>query len=632
MPDFRAQCTRLGLDPESLVVGPSGTLVVAFEHDDDFDLHDLPLIEVDAVGDSDHVRVVVGKTISKGGMGVVHRARQAALHRTVAVKSLLRGDEDMADASHQRDGFRHLWREAVVTGQLEHPNIVPVHLIGRTPDDEPILVMKLIEGTTWHARLAARSSTDEDLDLHLDVLMQVCRALHFAHDNSIVHRDLKPRNVMIGSFGEVYLVDWGLAVTTDSDKHPRIRPASDVFAMEGTPAYLAPEMAAGQGSRIDARSDVYLLGSALHRVVTGKHRHPGKTVVDKLEAAFESEPVDYDGSVPPELAMICNRATQRDPKARFPSAEAFRLAIVAFLKHRSSRQLTRVAEARLERLRECLEQDPDDAAEMNHLAVEARFGFQQALREWPDNGMAAERLTEVIEALVRIEVTRKNAAAARALLDELNEPPPELVAAVEQLERERERIDADLDELGRRRDATDLQLHVGMRRRILLGFGIALAAAVVVLGALTEAGIHEAGYPDVIALLVLFGAAIATVAYAARGRGSNEALTRLRVTVLMVTVGQILLMVAGMRFALAYEPILAIAILINAVGCFGIAIISDRRYLATGWAYVATFGAIVAWPPRAWLIVAIGTLLAALTASRALRHPLPNEGPSSNRS
>ena len=141
-----------------------------------------------------------------------------------------------------------LLREAVITGALEHPNIVPVHMLGRDEDGHPVLVMKRIQGQLWSELLGKAS-----LDRHLEILKDICNALHYAHSRGVVHLDLKTQNVLIGEFGEVSLLDWGIARRL-SDPAPGV--------MLGTPAYMASEMVSGE--KLTPLTDVYLLGSTLH--------------------------------------------------------------------------------------------------------------------------------------------------------------------------------------------------------------------------------------------------------------------------------------------------------------------------------------------------------------------------------
>ncbi|MBW2454879.1 MAG: protein kinase, partial [Deltaproteobacteria bacterium] len=325
----------------------------------------------------------LGAILGEGGMGVVRLAEQLALGREVAVKSLHAHAEDEGDAPQ-------LLREARVTGSLEHPNVVPIYALGRDADGRPLIVMKRIEGMSWqHILDDADEKTrhsEEHLREHIGILKQVCLAVQFAHSKGIIHRDLKPDNVMIGAFGEIYLVDWGIAVSAGPTSVAGLPRARDVSTIEGTPAYLSPEMAAGEGEAIDERSDVYLLGGILHQIMTGELPHNGDTIVAVLIHAFASKPATYGDHVPRELVGICHQAMARFNDDRYPSAAAFAEALAEFIRHRSSILLSDEAGKRLSALVELLPktvpEDTQRSQELHTLFSECRFGFNQALKEW----------------------------------------------------------------------------------------------------------------------------------------------------------------------------------------------------------------------------------------------------------
>ncbi len=143
--------------------------------------------------------------IARGGMGVIFRAHDPELGREVAVKVLLESRQDHDDLE------RHFLEEAQIGGQLQHPGVVPVYDVGRLPDDRPFFTMKLVEGRTLAALLKERDTPAHDLPRFLKIFEQVCQAMAYAHSKGVLHRDLKPANVMVGAFGEVQVMDWGLA-------------------------------------------------------------------------------------------------------------------------------------------------------------------------------------------------------------------------------------------------------------------------------------------------------------------------------------------------------------------------------------------------------------------------------------
>jgi hypothetical protein len=334
-----------------------------------------------------------------------------------------------------------LLREAWVSGNLEHPNILPVHAL--VPGElSPRLVMKRIEGTSWSERLAAAGPPPphelrHDLEAHLEVLIRVCHAVHFAHSKGVLHLDLKPDNVMLGEFSEVYLLDWGIAATYHDD-HPRwMHHVSQIRTVCGTPGYLAPEMAAARGDLIGPTSDVYLLGAILHEILTGAEPHRGSSLMDRLKVAYASEPHTYGDHIPTELATICRRAMARSPALRFQTADAFRVAIAQYLHHRSSTRLCNQALLRFARLRLALSGDSArtfSAIDETRIVAECRFGLQQALEIWPENPEATAGLQALLELDARRGIASRDPRRAAAALRELSPPSPALRAELTALE------------------------------------------------------------------------------------------------------------------------------------------------------------------------------------------------------
>jgi serine/threonine-protein kinase len=370
--------------------------------------------------------------LGQGGMGVVHVATQVALGRKVAVKYLRENRRESADVEA-------LLAEAWISGSLEHPNIVPVHDLGLDAQGLPVLVMKRVDGSTWSTLLRDPDAMETHapgrppLEGHLRILMQVCNALHFAHQHGVVHRDVKPDNVMVGSYGEVSLLDWGVATAPGPSTH-----------LAGTPVYMAPEMLGG-GAELSARTDVYLLGATLHEVLTGRPPHEC-TSLEQFVASVTASVVTLPAAVPAELATLVRRCMMVEPHARPASALEVRTALEDFLSHQGSLMLTRQSDARLDEL-ETLVADQTDPRAVFTTFSECRFGFTQALREWPDNAQARDGLERSIRLMVPWELSHGSAASAQLLLSELRAPDAELTRQVAAAaERERARA-ADLERL-----------------------------------------------------------------------------------------------------------------------------------------------------------------------------------------
>ncbi|MGM0559223.1 MAG: serine/threonine-protein kinase, partial [Myxococcota bacterium] len=229
---FETHFETLPLEAGLRVDAHAGTeiKVDAFAPDDSAStINTLPRMTVEVEPSELPADLKVTETLGEGGMGIVRLARQSPLERDVAVKT----SKKLTDPG----AIHGLLQEAFITGHLEHPNVIPIYTLGQDESGAPLIVMKRVEGISWLAKL-----DDETLDLeyHIDVLRQVANAVRFAHSKGIVHRDIKPENVMIGDFGEVYLLDWGIALSLDEPKG--LMPTRENAKMAGTAQYMAPEM------------------------------------------------------------------------------------------------------------------------------------------------------------------------------------------------------------------------------------------------------------------------------------------------------------------------------------------------------------------------------------------------------
>jgi len=327
-------------------------------------------------------RYVVEAEIARGGMGAVLRAVDCDIRREVAVKYLL----DQADPKKKM----RFVEEAQITGQLEHPNIVPIHELGVDAQQRLFFTMKMVKGRSLAQVLdelrqnPKKAEKEYSLTRLLNILVGVCNALAYAHSCGVVHRDLKPANIMLGDFGEVYVMDWGLAkvragdgppaplatlagpataaappaiplagvtsVTTSRNSKVIINhePEADLTqdgAVLGTPAYMPPEQATGKLADIDQRSDIYSLGAILYEVLalqppvdkTGNYLEvlvrvsQGEILSPEARAPARAR----DGKVPRELAAVAMKALARDREKRYPTAAALRRDIERFQEGRS---------------------------------------------------------------------------------------------------------------------------------------------------------------------------------------------------------------------------------------------------------------------------------------------------------
>ncbi len=367
------------------------------------------------------VELRTGRVIGEGGMGVVREAEQVALGRMVAVKTVKAGRA--AGAADE------LLREAWVTGALEHPNIVPIHHLGTDDAGLPVLILKRIDGVEWStllgdpAEIRSRFGTTDVLARNVEILHQVMNALRFAHSRGFVHRDLKPSNVMIGSFGEVYLLDWGIAVSLREDDTGRFPRLGSTWELAGTPCYMAPEMLGRDGTPISERTDVYLAGAVLFELLAGRPPHTGSDVYATIASIVSSTPA-LPADAPGELAQICMRAMDSDPNKRFDSIDAMQLALQHYLEHRGSAQLAARAGEQVDALLAAVKTAGDgDREELYRQLAICRFGFHEALAVWRDNAEARSGLMRATCAVAEFELAHDQPSAALRLLNELSEPP-----------------------------------------------------------------------------------------------------------------------------------------------------------------------------------------------------------------
>jgi tetratricopeptide (TPR) repeat protein len=274
-------------------------------------------------------------------MGVVYRARDTALGRDVAVKLLSDGYPPDSPAAQR------FLTEARITGQLQHPGIPAVHQVGTLADGRPFLAMKLIKGSTLEAILKQRTDPSADRGRLLAIFEAVCQAVGYAHAHHVIHRDLKPANVMVGAFGEVQVMDWGLAkvlgeettasvetrATEETHAWTQVSPTpetgshTEAGSLVGTPGFIPPEQAVGQIERVNERSDVFGLGALLAVILTGKPPYVGErfesvrvqAVRGKLEDCFAR--LDASGAEP-ELVALCKKCLAFEPADRPADAGA----------------------------------------------------------------------------------------------------------------------------------------------------------------------------------------------------------------------------------------------------------------------------------------------------------------------
>jgi formylglycine-generating enzyme required for sulfatase activity/serine/threonine protein kinase len=323
--------------------------------------------------ESNFKRYTVHGEIARGGMGAIVRVFDEDFRRALAMKVVLPdGPKDVASGTSSMSPklLARFLAEAQITGQLDHPGIVPVHEIGLADDGRLYFTMKLVEGRDLKHiyQLVFDGLEDWNLTRALGVLLKACEAIAYAHKKGVIHRDLKPANIMVGSFGEVFVMDWGLArvlgtdaasdlggaarevasaesVRTDRSDVRGLETASGLLTVDGdvlgTPAYMPPEQARGEIESLTARSDVYSLGAMLYQLLSKEvpyvPRGSKLTHRDVLARVIAGPPRalhTIDAQLPAELVAICEKAMERDPAARYPDMLALAEDLRAYLERR----------------------------------------------------------------------------------------------------------------------------------------------------------------------------------------------------------------------------------------------------------------------------------------------------------
>ncbi len=274
------------------------------------------------------------EVIGKGGFGEVWRARQHALGREVAIKRFKEEIREDCKDSAKFSKFMtfNFEMEALTTAALDHPNIVTIHDLGADQDGSPLIAMKLVRGQSWSDAIKKDFQglpLREYLQKHLSIFIDICQATAYAHSRGILHRDIKPAQVMIGEFGEVQLMDWGLAVIFDTEKFKQqfdkfekfpVPTVGDAQNPAGTPAFMAPEQTDKTSDRLGPWTDVYLLGATLYHLLTLKAPHMGKTPLAFAEAKegeyTKLEDLPEAERVPQELKDLVEVCLEADIEER----------------------------------------------------------------------------------------------------------------------------------------------------------------------------------------------------------------------------------------------------------------------------------------------------------------------------
>jgi len=349
--------------------------------------------------------------LGEGGMGIVYQAIQNPIRRFVALKML---NKKIIDEETRNEFIQ----EAAITAYLDHPHIVPLYDIGITPKNLLFYTMKEIKGASWEEILS--SNKEED---NIDILLKVCDALAFAHDKGIIHRDLKPENIMLGNYGEVFLMDWGLAVSYKPELNiPGVATLNEEnIAISGSPAFMSPEMANSDLKNIGICSDIYLLGGLLFFILTNKSPHSASEVEEALKQAQNNEIVQLEEEG--VLIDIALKALSTNPVDRHLSVKEFQGAIKKGLGNIESIKLAQSAKQDFEKAKKSLK--------YNDFA-QALFGYKEASKLWSDNIIAEAGVETTTIQYAKCAIAKGDFDLSLSLLDSNNNNMQELIAETKQ--------------------------------------------------------------------------------------------------------------------------------------------------------------------------------------------------------
>ena len=573
-----------------------------------------------------NIDLQVSSMIGEGGMGQIFLGRQSSLNREIALKVAKSQGKDprlLAQVCH----------EAQVTAGLDHPNILPIYLLARSSDGHPIQVMKRIEGVSWHELLYTENHPLwEELNLfkdrlrfHLDVLAQVSQAISYAHKRGIIHRDLKPENVMIGRFGEVYVLDWGVAIDLNTARGEEsafiAQTESGVAgALIGTPAYMPPEMARQAVEEQGPWSDVYLLGAILYELLIGSRLHQGRTHQELFQKIMEGALPTLPTTLVKEMKDLLQAALMANPKQRLSHAGAFRVLLLEAIRNSRSRDVERKGWASLRLLQRASQPLTENSspqltsAALESLYEQAKHSFWTALEMWPMNKEAESGMDQSTKLWARALLAMGETLSAERLLNELQVPDKELEVEITFAKIDHDQEEFEHQALRDWRKGEDLSMSRTLRLMLarvgLVFFGV---------GSLTldllerfhwiKMDARSEFYASLFLTLLVF---LSLMVYSRSGHKedlANNMFTRLKRFLMIVLCGVVINRFIGWSVNEDFHNILLHEMPLIMVGCYGMSTLSGQQDFSWGVISfgVATFASIL-WPHWLTLFYALAMI------------------------
>ena len=347
--------------------------------------------DLTALPSGDHLQLF--EIVGKGGMSVVHRAWDRNLERSVAVKQL---QKKFVDNSRMAQAFLS---EAKIIAFLQHPGIPPIYEVVKDGDNLPQLVMPLLTSDLWTERIKNQTRKEK-----IQIVQRIAEVIAYAHAHGVIHRDIKPSNVILGSYGEVLVIDWGLAIHVADEGNLSCASESRLWY----PQYLAPEVA--RGIIITPSIDIYGLGAVLFESLTGKPPHPMEDAQAAIRHAKNGLLAEYGDPEKDEVLAVALKCLQAEPDQRYSSVPEFQQALAQAMEHEEARLLLTMAEESA-----ALAEENEDCYDLFQNAL---FRFREVQDLWPDNKIANEKLSACQVAYAQAACERGDYDLAISILDQ----------------------------------------------------------------------------------------------------------------------------------------------------------------------------------------------------------------------
>ncbi len=553
---------------------------------------------------SDQITFV--KQLGKGGMGIVYEGIQKSLNRPIAIKQ-----------GHVNTNYwSQIYHEAQITAYLDHPNILPVYDFALDAQGHPLQIMKKIDGVNWAELLANPnhgfwqelevSDVPEDrLLFNLDILLKVAQAVAYAHQKKIIHRDLKPENIMLGQFGEVYVLDWGIAIYIgDQNPNPFLaqKAANLEQALVGTPAYMAPEMAeiSSQKKSHTMATDVYLLGAILYELIHGKTVHHGADIQSILKNIRENQIPPLSSELNIELRSLLEMSLKSNPTHRPQNANIFRKILQQVVSSFQSRQLERKAFHHLEEMIKGLKIEKDMGVktlsqsifvdqeeqhlynQLNDHFDEGRHYFRSSLEIYPQNPDAKKGFQKLMGLWIRRCVQREEFQLAQKYLRELpqfdSQLDVEIAQGKQKFEKSQQEIKALKDWQANESFQTSRmpRLYFALFGWLFLGFGSLLIYFLSQKGIYQDTAKGRAIAVVVLCSLMMMSAEI-WIYFKAQKQQINVAFMRFKQLIYVILISVILSRLIGWQFHENHEIMLLHEMPMVFMACMTVSIMTDRK-------------------------------------------------------